>query len=44
MLCDIMTSRGYLMAITRHGVNRQVFMAFSDPKKARDFGRGINYP
>ena len=23
MLCDIMTSRGYLMAITRHGVNRQ---------------------
>ena len=24
MLCDIMTSRGHLMAITRHGVNRQV--------------------
>ena len=23
MLCDIMTSRGHLMAITRHGVNRQ---------------------
>lgn len=23
MLCDVMTSRGYLMAITRHGVNRQ---------------------
>ena len=23
LLCDIMTSRGYLMAITRHGINRQ---------------------
>ncbi|CAG5111359.1 Oidioi.mRNA.OKI2018_I69.chr2.g5675.t1.cds [Oikopleura dioica] len=23
MLCDVMTSRGHLMAITRHGVNRQ---------------------
>ena len=26
MLCDIMTSRGHLMAITRHGVNRQVIL------------------
>jgi DNA-directed RNA polymerase II subunit RPB1 len=23
LLCDIMTSRGFLMAITRHGINRQ---------------------
>lgn len=23
LLCDTMTSRGHLMAITRHGVNRQ---------------------
>ena len=23
LLCDIMTCRGHLMAITRHGVNRQ---------------------
>ena len=39
MLCDIMTSRGYLMAITRHGVNRQgtvfifcPFIGFLEPK------------
>ena len=23
LLCDIMTSKGHLMAITRHGINRQ---------------------
>ena len=23
VLCDIMTSKGHLMAITRHGINRQ---------------------
>ena len=23
LLCDIMTARGHLMAITRHGINRQ---------------------
>lgn len=23
LLCDIMTCRGHLMAITRHGINRQ---------------------
>ena len=23
LLCDIMTTKGYLMAISRHGVNRQ---------------------
>jgi DNA-directed RNA polymerase II subunit RPB1 len=23
LLCDIMTCRGYLMAMTRHGINRQ---------------------
>lgn len=23
LLCDIMTCRGHLMAVTRHGVNRQ---------------------
>ena len=23
LLCDTMTSRGHLMAITRHGINRQ---------------------
>ena len=23
LLCDVMTTRGYLMAITRHGINRQ---------------------
>ena len=22
ILCDVMTSRGHLMAITRHGINR----------------------
>ena len=24
VLCDVMTARGYLMAINRHGINRQV--------------------
>ena len=23
LLCDVMTARGHLMAITRHGINRQ---------------------
>lgn len=23
LLCDVMTSKGHLMAITRHGINRQ---------------------
>lgn len=23
LLCDIMTAKGHLMAITRHGINRQ---------------------
>ena len=23
MLCDVMTAKGHLMAITRHGINRQ---------------------
>ena len=23
LLCDVMTSRGFLMAITRHGINRR---------------------
>ena len=25
LLCDVMTAKGHLMAITRHGINRQVF-------------------
>jgi DNA-directed RNA polymerase II subunit RPB1 len=24
LLCDVMTAKGHLMAITRHGINRQV--------------------
>lgn len=23
LLCDVMTARGHLMAVTRHGINRQ---------------------
>lgn len=23
LLCDVMTAKGHLMAITRHGINRQ---------------------
>jgi DNA-directed RNA polymerase II subunit RPB1 len=23
LLCDVMTAKGYLMAITRHGINKQ---------------------
>jgi len=26
LLCDVMTAKGHLMAITRHGINRQVFI------------------
>ena len=28
LLCDVMTAKGHLMAITRHGINRQVFLTF----------------
>lgn len=26
LLCDVMTAKGHLMAITRHGINRQVLL------------------
>ena len=29
LLCDVMTAKGHLMAITRHGINRQVTFIFS---------------
>ena len=31
LLCDVMTAKGHLMAITRHGINRQVITMTFDP-------------
>ncbi len=44
LLCDIMTAKGHLMAITRHGVNRQevgALMRCSFEETVRNFNLGF---
>ena len=46
LLCDIMTCRGHLMAITRHGINRQdvgalMRCSFEETVRGRARGGGV---
>ena len=48
LLCDIMTCRGHLMAVTRHGINRQEVWAlmrcsFEETVSGRDGYSHNNY-
>lgn len=36
LLCDVMTAKGHLMAITRHGINRQDTGALMRYERRRD--------
>ena len=43
LLCDIMTTKGHLMAITRHGINRQDTGALARCSFEETVGTSISY-
>lgn len=42
LLCDVMTAKGHLMAITRHGINRQV--RYDDRLVVQEFNGPVIFP